>query len=125
MAAVTLQTIQSDGGAIVHGPAGVAGLVSDRAGGAEVIEACYAASTDRVLLHAENLPPEFFDLSSGVAGALLQKLRNYRIRLAVVLAGDVTAVSRRFGEMVAEERRGRWFGLFVDQAAALAWLERD
>jgi hypothetical protein len=34
------------------------------------------------VLYSENLPPAFFDLSSGVAGAILQKLRNYKIRLA-------------------------------------------
>ena len=125
MDAVSLQTVTSGNGAIVEGPAGIAGVVSDRGAGAEVIEACYGASTDRVLLHAENLPPEFFDLSSGVAGALLQKLRNYRIRLAIVLGPDQVRPSHRFGEMLAEERRGRWFAIFADRTAALEWLERD
>ena len=81
MSAVSLQTIPSGSGTIIEGPAGANGILNIRTEGSEIIEACFGASTDRVLLHAENLPVEFFDLSSGVAGSVLQKLRNYRIRL--------------------------------------------
>jgi hypothetical protein len=49
-----------------------------------VLEACFSAGTRAALLYAENRPATFFDLSSGQAGAVLQKLRNYGVRLAVV-----------------------------------------
>lgn len=39
---------------------------------------------DRMLLHAENLHPLFFDLQSGLAGEVLQKFSNYQGFLAVV-----------------------------------------
>jgi hypothetical protein len=87
-----------------------------------VIEACFSARVDAALLYAANLPAEFFDLSSRQAGAILQKLRNYRIRLAVVCAPGSVQFSSRFGEMVAEERRGRWFGVFETRDEALVWL---
>jgi MFS-type transporter involved in bile tolerance (Atg22 family) len=87
-----------------------------------VLEACFAEGTWAALLYAENLPPAFFDLSSGQAGAILQKLRNYGVRLAVVLAPGAVQTSSRFGEMVAEERQGRDFGLFATRDAAEAWL---
>lgn len=41
-------------------------------------------SAEYFILHDYNLVPEFFDLSTGVAGEVLQKLTNYRIKLAVI-----------------------------------------
>ena len=89
-----------------------------------VIEACFSAGASSALLYADNLPEAFFDLSSGQAGAILQKLRNYHVRLAVVCPPGTVSFSSRFGEMVAEERKGPSFGLFDTRDAALAWLRR-
>jgi uncharacterized protein DUF4180 len=89
---------------------------------ARVVEACLSAETDLVLLHAANLPDAFFDLSSRVAGEVLQKLRNYRIRLAVVCPPGTVRFSSRFGEMLAEERRLPHFGVFDTRDRAVAWL---
>lgn len=40
--------------------------------------------TERIILHKENLDPSFFDLRTGVAGEILQKVVNYRLRLGIV-----------------------------------------
>jgi hypothetical protein len=90
-----------------------------------VLEACFSTGTRAALLYAENLPAAFFDLSSGQAGAILQKLRNYGVRLAVVSRPGRSRPSSRFGEMVAEERRGEYFGLFETRDAAREWLGRS
>lgn len=87
-----------------------------------VIEACFSERARAALLYAANLPATFFDLSSGDAGAILQKLRNYRIRLAVVSPSGSTAFSSRFEEMLADERRGTHFGVFETRQAACDWL---
>lgn len=89
-----------------------------------VVEACLSADTDAALLYPRNLTGAFFDLSSGEAGAILQKLRNYRVRLAVVCAPGAARFSTRFPEVVAEERRGRFFGVFDTRAQAVHWLAR-
>lgn len=89
-----------------------------------VIEACLSDGAQAALLYAANLPGAFFDLSSGVAGAILQKLRNYRIRLAVVCPAGSVRFSSRFGEMLADERRGTHFGLFETRHAAAQWLRQ-
>jgi hypothetical protein len=89
---------------------------------ADVIVSCFEHGTQAVLLHAENLTEGFFDLSSGEAGAILQKLRNYRMRLAVVAPTDDVHQSSRFGEMVQEESKGGDFRLFEDRESAVAWL---
>jgi hypothetical protein len=87
-----------------------------------IVEACFAAHIRSALLYAPNLPKRFFDLSSGEAGTILQKLRNYRIRLAVVCTSDDTHLNDRFREMAAEEKRGNHFRLFESREAAREWL---
>ena len=78
-----------------------------------LIEDCVSAGSRTALLYAENLPGKFFDLSSGQAGTILQKLRTYRVRLAVVAPKERVIPSLRFHEMAREERRsGRVFESF-------------
>jgi hypothetical protein len=38
----------------------------------------------KLIIHKKNLVPEFFDLSSGIAGEILQKFTNYKVQLAIV-----------------------------------------
>jgi hypothetical protein len=89
-----------------------------------VIEACLSNGTDAALLYTDNLTGGFFDLSSREAGEILQKLRNYGVRLAVVCPPGRVAFSSRFGEMVTEERQRRYFGVFETRVAAREWLGR-
>ena len=105
----------------IEGPSGAAWL-ADVQDAARVIEACLSEDVDAALMYATNLTPAFFDLSSREAGEVLQKLRNYRIRLAVVCPPGTVRFSSRFGEMLAEERRGRFFGVFDTRDEALEWL---
>lgn len=87
-----------------------------------VIEACFSQRARLALLYASNLTERFFDLSSGEAGAILQKLRNYRVRLAVVCPPGSVQFSSRFGEMLAEEHLRRDFQVFETRSAAREWL---
>jgi GrpB-like predicted nucleotidyltransferase (UPF0157 family) len=90
-----------------------------------VIEACFSHRARLALLYASNLTERFFDLSSGDAGAILQKLRNYGVRLAVVCPPGSVQFSSRFGEMLAEEHRRRDFRVFETRAAAREWLSQS
>ena len=87
-----------------------------------LIEDCVSAGSRTALLYADNLPGKFFDLSSGQAGTILQKLRTYRVRLAVVAPKERVIPSLRFHEMAREERRSGQFALFETREAAAAWL---
>jgi hypothetical protein len=88
----------------------------------ELIGICFEQQARSVLLYPENLPAQFFDLSSGEAGEILQKLRNYRIRLAVVEAPGGDPRSTAFQALMREETRDNYFHLYADRDAALAWL---
>ena len=87
-----------------------------------LIERCWAGKTRAAVLYPSNMTANFFDLSSGEAGAILQKLRNYRIRLAVVCPPGSVRFSSRFGEMMTEERKHGYFGVFESEMAAREWL---
>ena len=68
-----------------------------------------------------NFSPEFFDLSTGLAGEILQKCSNYHVRLAI--AGDYTLVmSSRFGEFVVELNRGNSVRFTPTRVEAADWL---
>jgi hypothetical protein len=90
-----------------------------------LIEECFSAPTRRALLYADNLPPAFFDVSSQEAGTILQKLRNYGVRLAVIAQRDSVPASSRFHELMAAEQRDGTFGLFETREAAVAWLAAE
>ncbi|WP_231864255.1 DUF4180 domain-containing protein [Sorangium cellulosum] len=98
------------------------GLMSSVRDVDRVIEACFSDGVLCALLYPANLTAAFFDLSSGEAGEILQKLRNYRIRLAVVCPPGAADFSSRFGEVVAEERGGQHFCVFETRNAAVEWL---
>jgi hypothetical protein len=42
------------------------------------------SSAEGIIVHQENIDERFFDLRSGLAGEMLQKVVNYRLRLAIV-----------------------------------------
>ena len=85
------------------------------AGGADALDLIAAAMGQRVsfvVLPVERLDRTFFELSSGAAGEIVQKLVNYGVRLAVL--GDIDAWlcdSKSFRDFVRECNRGRqlWF----------------
>jgi Domain of unknown function (DUF4180) len=79
--------------------------------------------TDVLAVPVARVPPAFFDLSSGVAGAIVQKFANYRVRLVVV--GDVTdrvAASTALRDFVRECNRGRQTWFVADEAELAARL---
>lgn len=117
-------TVSEEAGVrFVEGPPDLP-LMRNAEDAALLIEACFSHRAKSALLHAPNLTQKFFDLSSGEAGAILQKLRNYRIRLAVVCAPGSLRFSSRFGEMAAEESRAGYFGLFDSDDRAREWLSK-
>lgn len=48
----------------------------------------YYQGFDKMILHEQNITPVFFELKSGMAGEILQKFSNYRMRMAIV--GDLS-----------------------------------
>jgi len=86
---------------------------------ASALGACFGA--EGLLLTADDLGPEFFNLRSGLAGELLQKFSNYRLRVAIVLP-EPDAYGKRFGELVKEHTTHGLIRFFLSGDEAKAWL---
>lgn len=72
-----------------------------------LIGSMWGVEADVVVIPVSRLHEDFFDLKTGLAGELVQKLVNYRLALEVV--GDVTKYVERssaFRDFVREANRG-------------------
>ncbi|WP_434629059.1 DUF4180 domain-containing protein [Chromobacterium sp. CV08] len=87
----------------------------------DLVAACAGEDCGRLLLDAAVLPAAFFQLRTRFAGEFLQKLQNYKLRTAVVI-GEGRSDGERFGEFLAEARRGHGCRLFLARGEALLWL---
>ncbi len=81
-------------------------------------------SVDGLILSEGDLGPEFFRLSSGVAGELFQKLVNDRVPTALVLP-DFAAHGERFSELAFEHSRHPAVRFVTSEEAAREWLNRQ
>lgn len=52
--------------------------------GIDLIGNVYYQGYDHMIVAEKNITPEFFDLSTKMAGEILQKFSNYKMRLAIV-----------------------------------------
>jgi hypothetical protein len=59
-------------------------VISDSQDAIELINMPEAQECNKFIIYEKNLSSDFFNLSSGVAGEVLQKFSNYRIRLAII-----------------------------------------
>jgi hypothetical protein len=82
-----------------------------------LLEACFSHGVHGALVYPENLTARFFDLSSGEAGDVLDKLRRYQLRLAIVCGPGSVSFSSRFTEILSDDLR-----VFETRDAARAWL---
>ena len=70
------------------------------------VQARYECGSDRLIVHKESLGEDFFNLRTGVAGELLQKCSNYRMRLAIV--GDFSGyTSKSLRDFIYESNNGK------------------
>ena len=115
-----LRIVDFDGHKIVEGQPGQPLLTAPN-DIIDILGTCFEHHTRSVLLYAENLTPNFFDLSSGEAGAILQKLRNYHIKLAIVAPPDLHQ-STLFPDMLREESQSGYLTISPDKPSAELWL---
>jgi hypothetical protein len=79
--------------------------------------------TNLFMLEETDFDAAFYDLKSGLAGEIVQKFSNYRVRVAIV--GSFESVrSKRIREFMAESNKGNQLRFTEDKESALAWLIR-
>ena len=99
----------------------IAELISDEVilstthDGIDLLGNLYYQDFDRIIIHEKNITPDFFNLKNGLAGEILQKFSNYRIRLAII--GDFTKyTSKSINDFIYESNKGKQI-IFVSSLA--------
>ena len=95
-----------------HNETTIAEVISDEVlihtpdDGLQLMVDLYYQGYGEMILHEQNITPEFFDLKTGIAGEILQKFATYRVRLAIV--GDFARYeSKSLRDFIFESNKGR------------------
>jgi Domain of unknown function (DUF4180) len=79
-------------------------IIANIQDGLDLLGNLYYQNFDKIIIYEKNITPEFFDLKTGIAGEILQKFSNYRVRLAIV--GDFTKYQNKsFKDFVFESNK--------------------
>lgn len=83
----------------------------------------YGQYYDGIILYERNITHDFFDLQTKLAGEILQKFSNYRIRLVIV--GDWSKyTSRSLEAFITESNKGKTVNFSSSPTEALKLLSR-
>jgi PadR family transcriptional regulator, regulatory protein AphA len=115
-------------GKLVQTPAGgyvccadQSGVIASEQDVLDLLACCSDIDSNRILLDEGHLPPDFFDLKTGLAGAILQKFANYYVKAAIVVNLEGIA-SPRFRELIYECNKGDQVRFFDGRVQAEEWL---
>lgn len=68
-------------------------IIKNASDGLDLLGNMYYQGFDKIIIYEININNDFFDLKNGIAGEILQKFSNYRIKLAII--GDFTSYSSK------------------------------
>ena len=96
-------------------------IINKSEDGLDLLGNLYYQGFDKILIHEKNITPNFFDLKNGIAGEILQKFSNYRVRLAIV--GNFSKyTSKSLNDFIYESNKGRQINFLTSQTEALKIL---
>lgn len=107
-------------GEIIYVEAGKDFIISGEQEALDLAAFCWEKGTAYLLVNHTNLTDDFFNLKTGLAGAVLQKFSTYRIRAAAII--DPVRITGRFSDLVTELNRGQGFRIFENKDDAEEWL---
>lgn len=91
--------------------------------GLDLLGSLYYQGFDTIVIYEKNITPDFFDLKTGIAGEILQKFSNYRVRLAII--GDFEPYqSKSIRDFMFESNKGGHINFVQSKAEALDRLSR-
>lgn len=81
-------------------------------------DASYNYRADHMVVYKESLPEQFFELRTGLAGEMLQKLTNYNMRISIV--GDFSVYSSKaLRDFIYESNKGKQVNFCATEQDAL------
>lgn len=86
--------------------------------GLDLLGNLYYQDFDKIIIHEKNITPGFFDLKNGIAGEILQKFSNYRVRLVII--GDFSKyTSKSLKDFIYESNKGSHINFVSSQPEAI------
>jgi Domain of unknown function (DUF4180) len=96
-------------------------VISNISEGIDLLGNLYYQDFDKIIVYEKNIIPDFFDLKNGMAGEILQKFSNYRVRLAIV--GDFSKyTSKSLSDFIFESNKGKQINFVGSQSEAIKAL---
>lgn len=81
-------------------------VINNLEDGIDLIGNTYYQGYEKVIIHKKNITPDFFELKTKLAGDILQKFSNYRIRLVII--GDFENIeSKSLRDFIRESNDGK------------------
>ncbi|MES2652470.1 MAG: DUF4180 domain-containing protein [Bacteroidota bacterium] len=81
-------------------------LITNAEDGLQLLVDLYYQDFNKIILHEENIIADFFDLTTGLAGEILQKFSNFRVQLAIVGNFDKYP-GKSIRDFIFESNKGR------------------
>lgn len=96
-------------------------IIRNAEDGLDLLGNVYYQGFDRMIVYSQNITPDFFDLKNGIAGEILQKFSNYRVRLAIV--GNFSSyTSKSITDFIFESNKGKHVNFLSSPEEALERL---
>jgi hypothetical protein len=88
-----------------------------------MVDIGYQYESKKIILHKKNISKLFFELKTGLAGAVLQKFSNYQVQLAII--GEFGShKSKSLNDFIYESNRNGHILFAVDIPTALEALKQ-
>ncbi|CAM3488171.1 DUF4180 domain-containing protein [Elizabethkingia occulta] len=80
-------------------------LIQQMQDGLDLLADLYYQGFDKIIISEQNITPDFFDLKNKMAGDILQKFSNYKMRLAII--GSFSYESKSLKDFIYECNKGK------------------
>lgn len=96
-------------------------IIQSAQDGLDLLGNLYYAGFEKLIIHKQNITADFFELRNGLAGEILQKFSNYRVRLAIV--GDFSEfTSKSLNNFIYESNQNKQVNFLNSVSEALEKL---
>lgn len=115
-------TIEQKGASKVAVVSGDGVIISDAQSALDLMATVrYEYECNKIIIRKANISEEFFDLKNGIAGEILQKYTNYRMKIAIV--GDFSVYdSKSLKDFIYECNKGNEILFLPDKNDAVVRL---
>jgi len=89
--------------------------------GLDLLGNLYYQGFDKIVIHEKNITQDFFNLKNGIAGEILQKFSNYRVRLAII--GEFSKYkSKSLDDFIYESNKSKQINFVNSKSEAIKVL---